>query len=82
MLRRLDRSRWLSKRLAQISNTWARRRGLPIVLGIALVMVGFTFQVVDVYSEARLIELSGVVCVNLGVLIALIGVVMVNPLGK
>jgi hypothetical protein len=82
MLRRLDRSRWLSKRLAQISNTWARRRGLPIVLGIVLVIVGFTFQVAAVYSEARLIELLGVVFVNLGVLIALIGVVMVNPLGK
>ena len=82
MFRRIDQSRFLARLLERTSNLLARQRGLPIVLGIFLIIVGFIFQTIDVFSESQAFALMGVVTHNLGVLIALIGLVLANPLGK
>jgi hypothetical protein len=82
MLKRIDRSPWLSKLLEKTSNLLAKQRGLPVVLGIALVIIGFVLQAANVYLESKSIQLVGVVMHNGGVLIALIGLLLANPLGK
>ena len=82
MFRRVDQSRFLARLLERTSNLLARQRGLPVVIGILLVVVGFIFQTIDVFSENQAFALAGVVTHNLGVLIALIGLVLANPLGK
>ena len=82
MFKRIDRSETLLKLLARVSDLFAKQRGLPIVIGIALVIVSFVIQTIDVFAGSQLLELLGVITHNLGVLIALIGVVMMIPLGR
>lgn len=82
MFKRIDRSERLSKLIARISNLFAQQRGLPVVIGIGLVAFSFVIQLADVYSGSRLLELVGVITHNLGVLIALIGLLLVTPLGR
>ncbi|GEM_PF-810664 len=82
MLKRIDRSERLSKLIARISNLFAQQRGLPVLIGIGLLGFSFVIQLADVYSGSRLLELVGVITHNLGVLIALIGLVLVAPLGR
>jgi hypothetical protein len=82
MFKRIDESTALSKFLERFSNYLARKRGLPVVIGIALLIASFVLQIIDVYSGSRLLELVGVVMHNSGILIALIGLLLAIPLGK
>ncbi|GAB4524390.1 MAG: hypothetical protein OHK0046_39070 [Anaerolineae bacterium] len=82
MLRRIDRSKRLTKFIAQLSEVLARQRGLPVVIGIGLIILSTIVQSIDVYAESRFLELVGVLSHNLGVLIALIGLLLANPLGR
>jgi hypothetical protein len=82
MFRRIDRSPFLARLIASVSEFMARRRGLPVVCGIALVIISFVLQLFDVYVDSTLLQLCAVVTLNGGILIALIGLVLAQPLGK
>lgn len=82
MLKRLDESAILTRLLENTSNSLARWRGLPVVLGIVLIIISMVLQSVDVYSANRIVTLAGVITHNLGVLIALIGLLIATPIGK
>ena len=82
MMKQIDQSGLLLRLLEQFSNFLAKKRGLPMVIGIAFVVVGFVFQTAAVYSDNTFIDLVGVITHNLGVLIALIGILLATPLGK
>ncbi len=82
MFKFVDRSPALSKLIEKLSTLLARQRGLPIVIGVVLVVVGFIIQLLEVYTASRFLELLGVIFHNLGVLIALIGFLLAEPLGK
>ncbi|MBC8097911.1 MAG: hypothetical protein H7Y11_00580 [Armatimonadetes bacterium] len=81
MFNRLDRSQFLSKLIDNLSNVVARQRGLPIVIGIGLVILSFVIQLLNVAVGSPLLDLLGVVALHVGVLTALIGSLLVNPLG-
>ena len=82
MFKRVDRSPGLARLIASLSEFMAKRRGLPVVLGIALVVVSFAIQLLDIYSESNTLHLNGVITHNVGVLMALIGLLLAEPLGK
>ena len=82
MFKRIDESSWLASRIASFSEFMAKRRGLPVVIGIALVVISFVLQLIDVYSTSRILHLIGVITLNVGILIALIGLLLSDPLGK
>ena len=82
MFKRINSSRFLLKLVERTSNLLAKQRGLPIVLGIILVIIGFIFQLLNFSMENQTIELLGIITHNAGVLIALIGLVLSTPLGK
>lgn len=82
MLKRLDESQLLSNIIQKLSNSLARQRGLPVIVGIVLVVISLVIQSVDVFAESNLLELLGVITHNGGVLIALIGLLLATPLGK
>jgi uncharacterized membrane protein YidH (DUF202 family) len=82
MFNLIDKSAFLSKLLERTSNYLAERRGLLPVIGVAILFVSFAIQIADVFTSSRWVELLGVVTLNLGVLIALIGILLLNPLGK
>ncbi len=82
MFRRLDRSAALSKLLAWFSEFLAQQRGLPVVIGIILIVVALVIQVIDAFSGSRILEVIGLIVHSLGVLIALVGLLLAIPLGK
>jgi hypothetical protein len=53
-----------------------------VVVGIALVVLSFAIQLLDVYSHSNLLHLLGVITQNVGILTALIGLLLADPLGK
>ena len=82
MFKRIDQSSFLARFIAFISEFLAKRRGLPVILGIALVIISLVVQLIDVYAESKLLHLIGILSQNLGIVIALIGLLLSEPLGK
>ncbi|MBC7814700.1 MAG: hypothetical protein H7175_26320 [Burkholderiales bacterium] len=82
MFKRIDQSPTLARLIERLSALLAKQRGLPVVIGILLVIVSFIIQLVEVYTESRLLELIGIITLNVGLLTALIGLLMAEPLGK
>jgi hypothetical protein len=82
MFKRVDRSPALAKFIAFISDFLAKRRGLPVILGIMFVVVSLVIQLIDEYTQSRLLHLLGIILQSLGIVIALIGLLLSEPLGK
>ncbi len=82
MFKRIDRSPGLAKIIVTLSEFMAKRRGLPVVVGIGIVIISFIIQIVDVYVDSQLLSLVGVITLYLGILTALIGLLLAEPLGK
>ncbi|MEO8395145.1 MAG: hypothetical protein ABI700_19265 [Chloroflexota bacterium] len=82
MFKRIDRSPALARFLENLSASLARRRGLPIVIGVLLVAISFIVQLINVYSPSQTLNLLWTITHHLGLLFALIGLLMVEPLGQ
>jgi len=82
MFKRINESEALAKFIANLSEFMSKRRGLPVVIGIGIVIVSFVLQIFDVYSDSQLLELISVITLNVGILTALIGLLLSEPLGK
>jgi vacuolar-type H+-ATPase subunit I/STV1 len=82
MWKRIDESRFLSRFLEGLSNTLAKQRGLPVIIGIILVVISFIVQAVNVYANSQTLELIGVVVQHLGLLLALVGLLLAEALGE
>lgn len=81
MLKRIDSSRFLVKFLERLSTLLARRRGLPVVIGIVLIVLGFVVELVAVGFGLESLAIIHVILRNAGVLVALIGLLLSEPLG-
>ena len=81
MLKRIDSSQFLVRILERMSTLLARRRGLPVVIGIVLIAIGFLFEVATVALGMESLAIIHVIFRNVGVLVALIGLLLSEPLG-
>jgi hypothetical protein len=82
MFKRIDQSPFLAKLIAFISEFLAKRRGLPVILGIVLLLGSLVIQLVDVYAESKFLQSIGIILQNIGIIVALIGLLLSEPLGK
>ncbi len=82
MLKNLDSSKLLIRFLERLSTLLARRRGLPAVVGIVLIVLGFLLELANVGIGSSILEILHIVLRNGGVLVALIGVLLAEPLGQ
>lgn len=82
MFKRIDRSPILARFIAFISEFLAKRRGLPVILGIGLVVLSLVLQLVDEYAQSRLLHLLGIIFQSVGIIVALLGLLLAEPLGK
>lgn len=82
MFKRIDRSPLLARWIEHLSTFLARRRGLPVVAGILLVVISFVLQLLDVYAASQAVRLLAVIFQNIGILLALVGLLLAEPLGK
>lgn len=81
MLKRIDSSQFLVRILEKMSTLLARRRGFPIVIGIFLLILGFIVELITVAFGLDSLEIIHVILRNVGVLVALIGLLLSEPLG-
>lgn len=82
MLKKIDSSQFLVRFLEKLSTLLARRRGLPAVVGILLIVLGFVVELINVGIDMQLLEIIHITLRNIGVLIALIGLLLAEPLGE
>lgn len=82
MFRWIDRSRFLGRLLDRFSDLMARQRGVPVIVGILFVSIGILLQLANVFVASSVLEFFGILAYGLGTLIALIGLILVTPLGK
>lgn len=82
MFKRIDRSALLARWIERLSTFLAKRRGLPVIIGIVLVIVGFALQLLNSYIASQSLHVIGLIVHNVGILTALIGLLLAEPLGK
>lgn len=82
MFKRIDRSPALARLLERMSASLARQRGLPVVLGVLLVAISFVVQLINVFTPSQTLDLIWTITHHLGLLFALIGLLVVEPLGQ
>lgn len=82
MFKRIDSSPALARFLERLSASLARRRGLPVIVGVLLIAVSFVVQLVNVYAPSQTLDLVWTITHHLGLIIALIGLLLVQPLGS
>lgn len=82
MFKGIDESQFLIKRLALLSTWLAKQRGLPIVVGLALFIAGGVLQFINLAFDSTLVEFFQILFHNLGVIVALVGILLAEPLGE
>lgn len=80
-MRKIDESSFLIRLLTNISNTLTRQRGLPIVVGILLIAGGGILEFVNVAFESSIIAMVEIALRNFGIITALVGIILLEPLG-
>ncbi len=79
---RLNRSRKLGGIISFLSGYLANYRGVPIFAGIIAVILSLLLQLLGTFLELRALSIAGMITLHLGLLIALVGVLLAEPLGK
>lgn len=82
MFKWIDNSRTLGRLLEWLSARLARQRGLPVVVGVGFIAFSFVVSAANIYLDSDLLELIWSVTHHLGVIVALVGLLLVEPLGK
>jgi hypothetical protein len=82
LLARFDKSERIAKLLDGTSDWLAPRRGVPIMIAIALIVISFLIQIALLVIDHPIAELCGFTVLHLGILIALIGILLAEPIGR
>jgi hypothetical protein len=81
MLRRLDQSEFLINLVNRLSDFLARRRGLPIIVGIVFIAIGFVLQLLNVAIGSNVLDILQIIFHDVGLILALVGILLTEPLG-
>ncbi len=82
MFKRIDQSSRFARMLESLSSGLAKRRGLPIIIGISLVIVAFIAQILNLIAPSNVLEWIWAITLHVGLITALIGLVVAEPLGR
>ena len=83
MYRQIDRSPRFGAWLQQLSNNLARRRGLPIMIAIALVFLSLIVHLIaDVTPASPFIHILADLLLHIGILTGLIGILLSEAVGR
>jgi hypothetical protein len=81
MFKFIDQSQFLIRMLQKLSAVLSRQRGLLIVIGLVLVIAGFVVELVNLSLGNPALNVAQIVFRNLGIIVALVGLLLVEPLG-
>jgi hypothetical protein len=82
MIQKLDQSPRLIRLLNRTSNVFAKRRGLPVIVGLVLIIVSFVLALVNFSTESELLSLMQIITHHVGLILALVGLLLSQPLGN
>jgi hypothetical protein len=86
MFRGIDRSKTLSRSLEGLSNTLAKRRGSLPVFGVLLIVISFLVRLLMPFAAETpayaVLDFVWTITHHLGIIIALIGILLIDPLGR
>lgn len=81
MFRWIDESEYLIKKLKQLSDLLARQRALPIVIGIACIVASAVLEYTNLGLNSTFLEVFQIFFHHFGIITALIGLLVIQPLG-
>lgn len=81
-MRHLDQSSFIARLLERFSAGLARQRGLPVVIGILLIVVSFIVHLISLASPAPILALIWSITHHLGLILAFVGLLLIEPLGR
>ncbi|MFC1959413.1 hypothetical protein ACFLYO_01765 [Chloroflexota bacterium] len=79
---KFNRSQRLEKLLSFISGSLANYRGVPILIGVGLIIVSLFINVIAIISDLKSLYLLGAIILHCALLLALIGFLLAEPLGR
>jgi hypothetical protein len=82
MFRRIDRSPALARFFERFTSTMARQRGLPVIIGLILVVISFIVQLVNVAVQSPILDIIGISAQHIGIIVALAGLLLSEALGS
>jgi len=82
MFKHIDESPLLIRALARLSNYLARHKGLPMIVGIIMIVVATILELWNISAGSAALAAIQVLLRNGGIVVALIGFLLVEPLGK
>jgi hypothetical protein len=82
MFKAFDRSPFIARLLQNVSGGLARQRGLPVVIGVVLIAISFLIHLIDFAVDAPVLGLLWTLTHHIGLLTALIGILLIEPIGR
>lgn len=80
-MKQIDKSSFLIKVITQLSSFLSRQRGLPIVFGLGLLIVGALLEFINILVGNPILAMVEVALRSFGLITALIGILLLEPLG-
>ena len=81
MFKRIDESPVLIRMLKRLSDLLARQRALPIIVGIACLVASWVLEYVNLALASTFVEVFQIFFHHFGIITALIGILVIEPLG-
>ncbi len=81
-MKKTDGSNYFVRILENLSNFLAKRRGLPIISGLILIVISGILDFAGLMINQPVLDAVEIVLRTLGMSIALIGILLLEPLGK
>ena len=81
MFKRIDESQALIEQLQKLSDLLARQRALPIVIGIACLIASAVLEYINLGLTSLFLEVFQIFFHHFGIITALVGILIIEPLG-
>lgn len=80
-MKKIEQSSFLIRAITTLSAWLSKQRGLPIVIGIIFIAGGGILEFVNIFYNNPLVSMIEVVFHHFGLITALVGIVLLEPLG-
>ena len=81
-MKQVDQSSSLISLLTRLSSWLSKQRGLPIVIGIIFIAGGGILEFVNILYNNPLVSMIEVIFHHFGLITALVGIALLEPLGR
>jgi hypothetical protein len=83
VFRQIDRSAWLTDLIKRLSTGLSRRRGLPLIVAIVVIILSLILHLLALaFPGSGLMLACAFTVLHVGLLIGFIGIVLMEPLGR